>query len=258
MEFVVTAVLALGGVMWLRAMRARMEPLPEDFGPRHGGTLFVTGMVLVYGATAAIVAARGDDTTETFTAQIQVQALANVFGVWVVALLARRIEEGLGPLGLRAHRGAPPFSLALAAFFAFQPVLLGVTWLNSLLLEQIGVEAGVQDVLEAFMDDAEGQRSFLVWVLAVGLVPFCEEVMFRGLLFGALRRRVSPAAAIALSSLVFGLAHGGVALLPTAALGALFCWLYERTGSLVVPTLSHALHNGLTMAMVSSTPALLG
>lgn len=250
--------LALGGALWLRAMRHGMHPLVPGEGPRFGGTLFLVAMGLTLGANVLILKGLGGTLPATFQGQIQVQALSNVFALWVVVVLARRWEGALMPIGLRPHRGAPPFSLAFASFLAFYPVLAAITWLNQVVLRQVGIEPGVQDVLEAFIQDEDGQRSVVVWMLAAGLIPFCEEVFFRGLLFGALRRRMSPEAAIALSSLVFGLAHGETVLLPTAALGALFCWLYQRTGSLVVPTLAHGLHNGLTMAMVASAPAALG
>jgi membrane protease YdiL (CAAX protease family) len=82
-----------------------------------------------------------------------------------------------------------------------------------------------------------------------------EEYYWRWFLFGRLRRRLPAAAAVAVSSLAFTAHHvlvigelaGGYgpltwlfALTVTAA-GVFWAWLYERTGSLGGPWLSHAL-----------------
>ncbi|HVR98996.1 MAG TPA: CPBP family intramembrane glutamic endopeptidase [Thermoanaerobaculia bacterium] len=82
-----------------------------------------------------------------------------------------------------------------------------------------------------------------------------EEYYWRWFLFGRLRRRLPAAAAIAVSSLAFTAHHvlvigefvGGYgpltwlfALTVTGA-GAFWAWLYDRTGTLGGPWLSHAL-----------------
>lgn len=95
-----------------------------------------------------------------------------------------------------------------------------------------------------------------------------EEIAFRGVVFGALRRDASPTAAIVGSSLLFGLWHigpalsflegnrpelgiggkvGGVALSvgATAAAGVLFALLRLRSKGVVGPTLAHWALNGL-------------
>jgi hypothetical protein len=104
---------------------------------------------------------------------------------------------------------------------------------------------------------------------------FGEELIFRGALFGLLRRRHSTFTAIAVSSLVFGLWHvlpaldgrhpraedwrddasgiathvGGTVAATTAA-GVGFCVLRLWSGSIVAPTIVHALVN--TTAFVAA------
>src|SRR5207247_1264979 len=77
----------------------------------------------------------------------------------------------------------------------------------------------------------------------VVLTPIFEELVFRGLLFGTLRRRLGPAAAAAASAGVFALAHG-YGVLGFAAVfwrGLLWAWAYERTGRLAVHVEDHPL-----------------
>ena len=99
-----------------------------------------------------------------------------------------------------------------------------------------------------------------------------EETLFRGVLLGMGLRRWSTAWAVAFSSVLFGLWHvlpafglsanpataglagsggGGRALtvvfavLSTAAVGALWCWLRLRSRSLLAPMLVHLASNSL-------------
>jgi membrane protease YdiL (CAAX protease family) len=104
-------------------------------------------------------------------------------------------------------------------------------------------------------------KAFAGWPLQLALVasvavvaPLGEELFFRGLLFGWLRRRLPTTAAVAVASALFGLAHldpvGRRALaaswplvLPLGAVGAVLTLLYEATGSLLVPAAAHAVLN---------------
>jgi len=109
--------------------------------------------------------------------------------------------------------------------------------------------------LQDFLADPQARRSPLVWAIMVVVLPTCEELLFRGALYGGLRRVLHPVAAVVISALLFGVAHGNVTtlLLPVTALGVALALLYERTASLTVPILFHALHNGLTLALATFT-----
>jgi hypothetical protein len=92
----------------------------------------------------------------------------------------------------------------------------------------------------------------LTVVDTVLLTPVFEEIVFRGLLFGTLRRRFSMGVAAPLSAGIFALAHG-YGLLGFAAVfwsGLLWAWAYERTGSLLPGIATHAADNLLASASV--------
>ena len=96
-----------------------------------------------------------------------------------------------------------------------------------------------------------------IYILSMLLAGFLEEVLFRGLLFTALRPRGLKRAAL-ISSLTFGLGHivnllNGAALLPTllqlcyaCAIGLLFTVLFQKSGSLLPGILTHSLLNALS------------
>jgi membrane protease YdiL (CAAX protease family) len=84
-------------------------------------------------------------------------------------------------------------------------------------------------------------------VLLIGLVPaVCEEALFRGSIYGLLRRRLGPGAANVVQATLFALVH----VYPfryahTFVLGLVLGWLRHRTGALWVPALVHlAINSG--------------
>lgn len=89
-------------------------------------------------------------------------------------------------------------------------------------------------------------------ILALAVVPaLCEELLFRGMLFGGLLTKASPRAAIIFSAVIFGVFHFvAFRFVPTVAMGLVLAWLCWRSRSIFAPMLVHALHNGL---LVSAT-----
>lgn len=98
-----------------------------------------------------------------------------------------------------------------------------------------------------------GLRTALALVAAVLLAPVAEELLFRGLLHRALRRRRGPVAATVLSSALFAVVHLDVAvtqplaLVGLALVGAVLALAYERSGGLLVPVAAHAAYNATAL-----------
>ncbi|WP_437677679.1 ABC transporter permease subunit/CPBP intramembrane protease [Sorangium sp. So ce131] len=101
-----------------------------------------------------------------------------------------------------------------------------------------------------------GGKPYLVVLLLVAVTPaVCEELLFRGLVYAGLRR-AGPAAAIVVSALLFGLAHGSVhRLLPTFLLGLALGYTRHRTGSVLAGAVLHALSNGVVVSLLYFDPA---
>jgi uncharacterized protein len=173
-----------------------------------------------------------------------VQDVAFVIAALYCAQLGGRAvrswQFGLRRPGVGWPRAGRLIVLLLVAF-----VVLSVVWSEVLhpeeekLLEQLGSNEGA--LLLA-----------LSAALTCVIAPICEEILFRGYIFTALRnwRGTMPAALI--TALLFGGVHIGSApvldLVPLAALGFGLCLLYRYTGSLYPSIVAHSLNNSLAFS----------
>ncbi|HKV44951.1 MAG TPA: type II CAAX endopeptidase family protein [bacterium] len=90
----------------------------------------------------------------------------------------------------------------------------------------------------------------------VGLVvPVGEEIFFRGLTYGALRRMMGRPLAIVVSALFFAVAHlEPVEFLPILILGMILAALYEYNKSLIPCMITHAVNNLAALALFYLAP----
>ena len=111
---------------------------------------------------------------------------------------------------------------------------------------------------------SDGSRGLLATLALVALTPaICEEALFRGPILRGLRTRASPAAAVALTGLLFGVFHIELSrILPTALLGVLLSLVALQSGSILPAMLAHFLNNaslvGLAYFHVDERAAEIG
>ena len=88
-------------------------------------------------------------------------------------------------------------------------------------------------------------RNIAPWLVALTVVaaPIFEEFIFRGLVFGGLRRSLGLWPAVLASSAIFAIVHPPIAVVPVFGLGVCAALAYERTGFLLAPMLVHAVYN---------------
>lgn len=105
-----------------------------------------------------------------------------------------------------------------------------------------------QNLEDTFLPMAKQPLWALLLVTAV-MPGIGEEILFRGFLFGSIRKKLT--AAVLISSFVFGLFHMSlIKLLPTALLGASFAWIVYKTGSIYVSMFFHFLNNTVSMLIL--------
>lgn len=92
-------------------------------------------------------------------------------------------------------------------------------------------------------------QGFAVQILVLGiLMPTCEELVYRGLVYKRLRYTSPFWAAALYSSLVFAFTHGNLVQgLYGFIMGMMFCYVYEKYGSVKAPILAHITANILSV-----------
>jgi membrane protease YdiL (CAAX protease family) len=105
--------------------------------------------------------------------------------------------------------------------------------------------------------DSTSSHSGWFLLLAVVAAPLFEEFIFRGLIFGGLRRTWGALPAILASALIFAVVHPPMSMLPVFGLGVCAAAAYNRTRMLLSPMLAHAIYNGVVVGyqLFQSGPA---
>ena len=169
------------------------------------------------------------------------------FGTWFACIVfiahykGRSVRDDFG-LTLRLRDWWAPFA-GIGLF------LVGTVLIAPLVNIANANQQVVQD-----LDKASGAKLAVFAVVASLVAPVCEELLFRGLLMRALRRRMSPTMAVIVQALAFALAHpmlsptlGDFAVVPALfMLGAVSGVVATRKGDLSASIMMHIGFNLVT------------
>ena len=101
------------------------------------------------------------------------------------------------------------------------------------------------DLLESAVRESKSYASLGLWTLPLALVaaPIFEEFIFRGLIFGGMRRSFGVWPAALASASIFAIVHPAFSIIPVFILGTCAALVYERSRSLLAPMIAHAGYN---------------
>ena len=109
-----------------------------------------------------------------------------------------------------------------------------------------------------FQRVSEMQFDTPVWlgIISYGiLAPLGEEIVFRGVVYGQLRKVLKVPYAVVLSGLAFGLFHGNlVQAVYATVIGCLLALMYEWYGTIAAPMLFHSVANLFVYVMLELLP----
>lgn len=104
--------------------------------------------------------------------------------------------------------------------------------------------------MNAYQDTANNEIAMYV-LMSVAVSPIAEEFLFRAGLFQTWKHMMHPLYAMFLSSVLFAVVHGTFQHLPVAFLIGVFnCVIWELTGSILYPMVTHILFNFLGVSML--------
>lgn len=166
-------------------------------------------------------------------------------------LLAVNWQTWLSAIGLPWLPGKQvmkELATGVMAYFAFIPVgylLLLLTMVPANLLGWDPVQ-GTHPIIPMLRDMDNKQQLVLIFTLAVIMAPIMEEMMFRGVFYGFLKKQLGVAWAILLSGLIFAVLHpqGVMGIIPVMGIGCYLAVLREWRQSLYAAMVVHAMING--------------
>lgn len=141
-------------------------------------------------------------------------------------------------------------AIALPAVQAI--MLLSQYGLQSIFGESLEDQAAVQSLRQA---EEEPLMRILLIANACVIAPIVEEVIFRGYLYGVMKRFTGPMFAAFISASLFAIAHNNLpAVLPLWGFALFLTLFYEASRSLWVPIGMHAVFNGVQVfRLIEST-----
>lgn len=214
------------------------EPPPIGVGRegrRLGWAEFVTGAVVYVlvqvGLGIAVITAFGRLPSSPILLGVSAVSAFAAVGAAVALRVRRPVAVGF--------RRAPPRGIAAAV-----GVGIGV-WLLSrvLIVVYVSLTGDHSDPQQDLAQFSGAAAAFWVVLLGGLVVPLGEELLFRGVGYGSMRR-YGPVVATIVSSLVFAIAHGfNVVFLAVLVLAVLNAVLYERARSIWPCFVTHASFN---------------
>ncbi len=169
----------------------------------------------------------------------------------VIFWMAARLDpDGVSCLGLRAQGSVRASWVAVACYVIVLPGLLGLMPLWAWIFQACGGEFHEQQIANDIAE-LSGQWRIYAALLAIFLLPFFEEVIFRGFLQPLLVQNLGDRGGVFATSLAFAMLHGESALVPVLGLALLLGSLKLRTQRLSACYAVHALHNAIAYGMLS-------
>lgn len=251
------ALFIMGRVREARAGAAHRPaaPPPATWRAREAVEALILWLFVAQACRLALGAALPAERTTGALALLLPGLAAGIAGITWVWLASPRGTR----LGWRLSRGWRWLVAGISAAGLFALPILGLyqiilnLYLRYALAQQVGLGTFPEEhpLVPVITGAPVWPTKVVLIVAACAIVPALEETLFRGILYGALRKDWPFAPAAIASGLVFAVAHlSAPPLLPYLLLGVLFAYLYERYGSLLAPWAAHGAFNGFNLAIL--------
>ena len=165
--------------------------------------------------------------------------------IFILGILVYRGESLVRVGGWDALSFGRSLWRALLCLGAAYPLLMLI---QAMVFGFSGGNVAPQDVVE-FLQDAESPRDRIaVIVMAVAVAPLAEETIFRGYLYPVVKKYLGPLLSALITAALFAALHGHLASEPALfTLAVCLTLAYEKTGSLLVPMIMHAVFNAISI-----------
>lgn len=254
----VLALLAGGLTVWAAVVRRLVyrQPVIPQVGqsPLHWPrsaiiiTFLWVGVLTVTRIREEIARLSGEAQPPDFgIGNIQSMAFVNLLLVAVLLFVLSEFgKRPLGDFGLHLKRWRADAGYGAAGYLAALPGVMSVLLITQDLRSEDSTHPYISTLLK------EPSAAFIFWIAFTVVVtaPLAEELVFRVIVQGALRSKLSAGWSIVLSSLLFAGVHGFPDSLALVPLALVLGYVYERRRSYLAVVLLHALFNTQTLVVL--------
>lgn len=207
------------------------------------------GVFIVQGYDSLTGAAEGQRHRDLFLFFVSVLSFHGVGLVLVNVFVREHRVSWAEAFGLREPRLGRAIFLAVIMTIFMLPIAFSLTDLSAKALRQFQMPVAPQEAVRV-MQSAVSRFDLIFHGLAtVLLAPFVEELVFRGIIYPAIKQSGHPTLALWGTSIFFALSHNNMMiLLPLTVLAIILTFLYETTRNLLAPIVTHSLFNAANFA----------
>ena len=136
--------------------------------------------------------------------------------------------------------------LGMLVALIFLPIGWGLQMISTEVMTRIQIRPVAQQAVQVLQEAEVWPDRIYLGVVAIFLAPVAEEMLFRGILYPAVKQAGFPHLALWGTSLLFAAIHTNlVTFVPLMVLALVLTALYERTNNLLAPITAHAMFNAL-------------
>jgi membrane protease YdiL (CAAX protease family) len=146
--------------------------------------------------------------------------------------------------GFRTERLGRTIPLAIFTAVVVLPIAWSLAEVSTWLLIKLHTDATPQQSVRALQNAVSLSQKIYFGLMAVVMAPIVEEIIFRGVLYPAIKQEGFVKSAVWATSILFAWTHFNLmTFVPLMFLGVILTFLYETTDNLLAPILTHSLFN---------------
>jgi membrane protease YdiL (CAAX protease family) len=147
-------------------------------------------------------------------------------------------------LGLTSPNLTRAIVLALGVIVVALPLTIGLNEVCRIVLTHFSGTPAAQPTMQVLEVSVSLAQRICFGISAIVLAPVVEEILFRAILYRAIKQRGYAGIALFGSALLFGAIHGSwMTLFPLTILAIILALLYDKADNLMAPIVAHSLFN---------------
>jgi len=136
------------------------------------------------------------------------------------------------------------FFSGILYYFLSIPFLSILVLISYFAFKKYGIEPAPQELIFIYLQTKSIPLLIFLFILSCFFAPFFEEIIFRGFLYNAIKKRFSVPFSIFTTSIIFSLFHHEIfVFIGIFALSLILTYLFEKTKNLWVPIGLHFANN---------------